>query len=141
MIHSNVVVGPDQAQGGRFISSDRNFNKQWYYYKAPFRFTDDFHVFGALWDTDDTISIYVDGRLIQKRAYKWTNPSAVPGFAHVLVNLAIGGDWAGRYGIDDSAFPQALEVDYVRVYQRPDAVRMGDDTRGNPKLCAVPAEC
>ena len=37
---------------------------------------------------------------------------------HLIINLAIGGDW-GRAGgpIDDSKFPQRLEVDYVRVYQ------------------------
>jgi hypothetical protein len=34
------------------------------------------------------------------------------------LNLAIGGQWAGRYGIDDSAFPQALAIDWVRVYQK-----------------------
>jgi beta-glucanase (GH16 family) len=37
---------------------------------------------------------------------------------HLIINLAIGGDW-GRAGgpIDDSMFPQRLVVDYVRVYQ------------------------
>ena len=31
---------------------------------------------------------------------------------------AIGGDWGGAEGIDDAIFPQRMEVDYVRVYQR-----------------------
>ena len=37
---------------------------------------------------------------------------------HLILNLAIGGDW-GRAGgpIDDSLFPVRMEVDYVRVYQ------------------------
>lgn len=37
---------------------------------------------------------------------------------HLIVNLAIGGDW-GRAGgpIDDSTFPQKLLVDYLRVYR------------------------
>ena len=30
----------------------------------------------------------------------------------------IGGNWAGRYGVDNAAFPQALEIDYVRVYHK-----------------------
>ena len=37
---------------------------------------------------------------------------------HIILNLAIGGDWGSAGGpIDDSIFPARLEVDYVRVYQ------------------------
>lgn len=36
---------------------------------------------------------------------------------HILLNLAIGGDWGGANGIDDSAFPQKMLIDYVRVYK------------------------
>lgn len=36
---------------------------------------------------------------------------------HLILNLAIGGNWGGLYGIDDNAFPYAMQVDYVRVYQ------------------------
>lgn len=35
---------------------------------------------------------------------------------HLIMNLAIGGSWGGT--VDDSIFPQTLEVDYVRVYQK-----------------------
>jgi beta-glucanase (GH16 family) len=36
---------------------------------------------------------------------------------HMILNLAMGGDWAGAKGIDDAALPQRMEVDYVRVWQ------------------------
>lgn len=36
---------------------------------------------------------------------------------HLLINLAIGGNWGGAQGVDDSIFPQRFEIDYVRVYQ------------------------
>lgn len=36
----------------------------------------------------------------------------------LLLNLAVGGSWGGREGVDDSAFPLRFEVDYVRVYDR-----------------------
>jgi len=36
---------------------------------------------------------------------------------HILLNLAVGGDWGGAQGVDDSIFPVAMEVDYVRVYK------------------------
>jgi beta-glucanase (GH16 family) len=35
----------------------------------------------------------------------------------LLLNLAIGGDLGGP--VDDTIFPRAMEVDYVRVYQAP----------------------
>lgn len=36
---------------------------------------------------------------------------------HLLLNIAIGGNWGGVEGVDDTIFPQRLEIDYVRVYQ------------------------
>lgn len=36
---------------------------------------------------------------------------------HILMNVAVGGDWGGAQGVDESAFPAAMEVDYVRVYK------------------------
>ena len=38
---------------------------------------------------------------------------------HLIMNVAMGGDWGGQKGIDDAALPQRMEVDYVRVWQRP----------------------
>jgi beta-glucanase (GH16 family) len=35
---------------------------------------------------------------------------------HLLLNVAVGGNWGGQKGIDDTVFPQKMEVDYVRVY-------------------------
>jgi beta-glucanase (GH16 family) len=37
---------------------------------------------------------------------------------HLLLNLAVGGDWGGKMGVNDSIFPVAMEVDYVRVFQK-----------------------
>lgn len=36
---------------------------------------------------------------------------------HMLLNLAVGGMWGGQKGVDESIWPQRMEVDYVRVYQ------------------------
>jgi hypothetical protein len=35
----------------------------------------------------------------------------------MLLNIAVGGDWGGARGVNESAFPTTLEVDYVRVYK------------------------
>jgi len=36
---------------------------------------------------------------------------------HLLLNIAVGGGWGGQKGVDDTIFPQRMEIDYVRVYQ------------------------
>jgi len=37
---------------------------------------------------------------------------------HLLLNVAVGGNWGGKMGVDDSVFPQQMLVDYVRVYKK-----------------------
>ena len=40
---------------------------------------------------------------------------------HLILNLAVGGNWGGKYGIDEQSFPQEFVIDYVRLYsQKPD---------------------
>jgi len=36
---------------------------------------------------------------------------------HLLLNVAVGGDWGGAQGVDDTVFPASMVVDYVRVYK------------------------
>ena len=36
---------------------------------------------------------------------------------HLILNVAVGGNLLGAPG-PDTTFPQSMEVDYVRVYQR-----------------------
>jgi hypothetical protein len=31
--------------------------------------------------------------------------------------VAVGGNWGGQKGIDETIFPRSMVVDYVRVYQ------------------------
>ena len=37
---------------------------------------------------------------------------------YLILNLAVGGGWGGRNGVDPSRFPARFEVDYVRVYSQ-----------------------
>jgi beta-glucanase (GH16 family) len=37
---------------------------------------------------------------------------------YLILNVAVGGAWGNIKGIDESAFPQTMEIDYVRVYQK-----------------------
>lgn len=116
MLHSNVV---NQTGLTSTLSySDAAFNTNWSDYVAPFNFNEGWHTIGAQWDADN-VTVFVDGLRIYTRSYKWNyNDGTLAGPAHILLNFAIGGSWAGRYGIDDSAFPQALQIDWVRAYRR-----------------------
>ncbi len=116
MLHSNVV-----AQSGTtstLMYADAAFNTGWADYVAPFNFNEGWHTVGAQWDPT-TVTVYVDGLKIYTRTYQWNYADGtLAGPAHILLNLAIGGSWAGRHGIDDTAFPQALQIDWVRAYTK-----------------------
>lgn len=80
--------------------------------------SDAFHVYSLDWDAE-SITMLID----QKPYFHFTNehtgndawPFHKP--FHLLLNIAVGGFWGGKEGIDDSVFPQKMEIDYVRVYQ------------------------
>ncbi|RAK00409.1 glycosyl hydrolase family 16 [Larkinella arboricola] len=36
---------------------------------------------------------------------------------YLILNVAVGGNWGGQKGVDESIWPQRMEIDYVRVYQ------------------------
>lgn len=77
-----------------------------------------FHVYKADW-SPEKIEVYVDDQKYftyenKEKSYgAW--PFDKPYF--IILNLAIGGFWGGKEGIDEKIFPQRFEIDYVRVYQ------------------------
>lgn len=81
----------------------------------------DFHRYQLAW-TGDAITIGVDGQAYMRvRNDQPGGRGAWPFDApfYLILNLAMGGDWAGAKGIDDAALPQRMEVDYVRVWEMP----------------------
>lgn len=78
-----------------------------------------FHTYAMEWESDE-IRIYIDERLYftsRKNGGDWTSWPFFRNF-YLVLNVAVGGDWGGVKGIDASAFPQRMEVDYVRVFER-----------------------
>lgn len=79
----------------------------------------DMHRYQLRW-TPTLIIMGVD----DQRAFSMKRPSLkradwpFDGPFHILLNIAVGGDWGGAKGIDAKAFPAQMEVDYVRVYQK-----------------------
>ena len=78
-----------------------------------------FHTYTLEWDAGE-MRIFVDDHhyfTSRKDGGDWTSWPFERNF-HLVLNLAVGGDWGGVKGVDETAFPQRMEIDYVRVYQR-----------------------
>lgn len=78
-----------------------------------------YHTYVLEWEPDE-YRLYVDDVLYftfknEKTGFKeWPFDKRF----HLLLNLAVGGNWGGMKGIDDTLFPHKFEIDYVRVYQK-----------------------
>ena len=77
-----------------------------------------FHRYQMHW-TPDGVTFGVNGQAHMRYPKTDVGPRGWPFDApqFLLLNVAIGGDLGGP--VDDSIFPVAMEVDYVRVYQAP----------------------
>ena len=78
-----------------------------------------FHTYVLEWEAE-AVRAFVDDSLYfsyENEGEGWTKWPYDKPFSLIL-NVAVGGAWGGAEGIDESAFPQAMEVDYVRVYER-----------------------
>ena len=73
-------------------------------------FADDFHLFEIIWN---------------QHQIQWLPPTPVPPSPnknaghqefYLLLNIAIGGEWAGRPD-ETTVFPQTMTIDWIRVYQ------------------------
>jgi hypothetical protein len=82
--------------------------------------TTEFHTYSMDWSADKIV-MHVDGMVYatfkktpgdQDAEWPFHKPF------YLILNLAIGGAWGGQKGIDDAAFPQRMEVDFVRVYRK-----------------------
>ncbi|GAB3015654.1 glycoside hydrolase family 16 protein [Spirosoma pulveris] len=82
--------------------------------------TTKFHLYAIEW-TADKIDFFVDDHkyysveksVLGSNEAQW--PFDQPFF--LILNVAVGGNWGGQKGVDESIWPQRMEVDYVRVYQ------------------------
>jgi len=119
-IMENIGKEPSTTHGsmhGPGYSGDFDFTSV---YKLPggVHFFDDFHVFAIEWEPG-IVRFFVDQEL-----YATFTPSRLPAgmkwvFDHpffIVLNVAAGGVWPGPPD-SNTVFPQAMLVDYVRVYK------------------------
>jgi len=79
---------------------------------------DQFHIYSIEW-TPEKIDFLLDGVVYNQitnehlsfREWPFDQPF------YLIINLAIGGNWGGKYGVDESIFPVAMEIDWIRIYE------------------------
>ena len=77
----------------------------------------DFHIFAIEW-SPDMIKFYVDNYYYgnyYRSNRDWHYWPFDQNF-FLLLNFAVGGNWGGAQGVDETIFPQTYQIDYVRVY-------------------------
>jgi beta-glucanase (GH16 family) len=87
-------------------------------------FANDYHTFAVEWEYG-VIRWYVDDVHFQTQTSWYSTAGAWPApfnqRFHIILNVAVGGQWPG-YPDATTVFPQRMEVDYVRVYERDPSV-------------------
>lgn len=79
----------------------------------------DFHTYAIEWD-ERSIRFFVDGLCYyqfvnsKKGHDEW--PFDQP--FRLILNIAVGGNWGGKMGVNEAIFPATMKVDYVRYYVR-----------------------
>ncbi|MGB7299933.1 MAG: hypothetical protein WBD34_11480 [Burkholderiaceae bacterium] len=119
MIQHTQVQGP-QTDSGRaeWTYAAPGFNTAWGFFESANSLRERWLEIGAEW-TETGVCYFINGIKTGCENYRWVgNDGSIGNPATVLMYFAVGGPWAGRNGIDATAFPAAMEVDYIRVYQK-----------------------
>jgi len=114
-VMENVGFEPDTVHATLHTQADPNGSHQATFgLDQPYN---QFYVYALEW-TPERLDFYVDSTKIYTFENDGTGSASWPFSApeYLLINLAIGGNWGGQHGIDDSIFPRRYYIDYVRYY-------------------------
>jgi beta-glucanase (GH16 family) len=80
--------------------------------------SEEFHIYALEWQ-EDGYSVYVDDTKYFTFNNEGTGFMAWPFDQkfYLILNVAYGGNWGGKMGLDIESLPQKMEIDYVRVYE------------------------
>ncbi len=103
-VHTEAYNHTKGTQKGKIVPIDKPYSE--------------FHVFSIEW-TPEKIDFLLNGKVyfVFTNDHKSENEWPFDQPFYLKLNIALGGDWGGIHGMDDSVFPQKMTVDYVRVYQ------------------------
>ncbi|MFK7924922.1 MAG: family 16 glycosylhydrolase [Bacteroidia bacterium] len=114
---------PDQVLGTIHTGLPWTFKSASYFLPPTESFADTFHVFALEWDPD-TIRWFVDGNEYHVMPSDSIGPWApFQEDFHLIFNVAVGGNLPGPTD-STTVLPQLMEIDYVRVYNRPSRLQI-----------------
>lgn len=103
ILHWNDSVSRHTFKGGEFSLEDGDFSQ-------------DFHLC-AINREPEKISWLIDGKVYHEQNIDEQVLDAFHYGFYIILNLAVGVRWPG-YPDESTQFPQQLQVDYIRVYQK-----------------------
>lgn len=109
----DTIVGSTHTESYNHIKGTQKTKR--IFIKNPYT---EFHVYAINW-TAEKMDFLLDNKvyLTVKNEHKTVKEWPFDKPQYLLLNLAVGGNWGGAKGIDESIFPVTMEVDYVRVFQ------------------------
>jgi beta-glucanase (GH16 family) len=112
------VQGPQTNSGAEELGDTGPlFDERWNNYVSSSSMRNVWLDVATEW-TQDQMCVYFAGDLAACVRYRWVDNAGIAASpAQLILNLAVGGAWAGRYGIDTSR-PMTMDIDYVRVYKK-----------------------
>jgi beta-glucanase (GH16 family) len=109
VIHASAHSRDYQWQKGTQKTATVNFPKV----------SEEFHTYALEWSADvmkmfvnDSLYFTYENEGLGVNKWPYDKPY------YLIMNIAVGGAWGEMQGIDTTAFPQTMEVDWVRVYQK-----------------------
>ena len=123
-IMEHVGYKPDEVSG---TVHTEHFNHMIGTHKGvhhPFSGSEDnFSTYGIEW-TPEKIDFFVDDEVYFSFENTGEGAADFPFDKrfYMILNIAVGGNLGGQQGVDPTAFPTQMEIDYVRVYQQGNSV-------------------
>lgn len=124
VVHGNTHTERFNSTNGRGASTNSLLNNGTF---TQIDVLNEFHTYGIIW-SETRIEWFFDGYSIGSMGYtpnlnqSFLLPTSVDWpfdqSFYLILNLAIGGDWGGAQGIDNTIFPTKFVIDYVRVFQQ-----------------------
>jgi beta-glucanase (GH16 family) len=104
-VHTAAYNHIKRTQKGNAVFIENPYNK--------------FNIYSIIWDKDK-----IEFLLNNKVYFVFKNESRTKAEwpfddpFYLILNVAVGGNWGGKKGIDNTVFPATMVIDYVRVFQK-----------------------